>query len=404
MTKRPKRAPRKMRITELTVRRAKPQARAFLTWDTRAPNLALRTQPTGFKSWAVIYSRNGRSRWLTLGNASTIPLETARIMAQKAMVMVAEGGDPAADRKAERGAGTFAELAAKYVEQHAKRHNKSWAQADALVRRFAIPKWGKLAASSITRGDVKAMMAKIEAPILANQALAAVSAVFSWGVKEEIVAANPCKLITRNPTQDRERILSASEIPLVWKALDAIEPVIAAALKAILLLGQRPGEIRHMRREHIVDGWWTMPGALIPEVWPGTKNGDGHRVWLSEPVRELLAGRLDGGPGYVFATRRGGPLRDLDDGMRVVCGKLGIEKVTPHDLRRTFGSMVTALRFGRQAMDRILNHADRSTGSIYDRFSYSVEDQHIMETVAAHIMALVEGREDKAANVVPPRA
>jgi hypothetical protein len=34
------------------------------------------------------------------------------------------------------------------------------------------------------------MMARIEAPILANQTLAAVSAIFSWGMKEEIVAAN----------------------------------------------------------------------------------------------------------------------------------------------------------------------------------------------------------------------
>jgi hypothetical protein len=76
-------------------------------------------------------------------------------MAAEAMLSVAKGGDPAADKKAERGTGTFAELTEKYVEQHAKKENRNWAQADTLVRRYALPRWGKLQASAITRGDIK---------------------------------------------------------------------------------------------------------------------------------------------------------------------------------------------------------------------------------------------------------
>ena len=54
-----------------------------------------------------------------------------------------------------------------------------------------LPRWGKLQASTITRADVKALMARIAAPVSANQTLAAVSAIFSWAVREEIVPANP---------------------------------------------------------------------------------------------------------------------------------------------------------------------------------------------------------------------
>jgi hypothetical protein len=209
-----KRATRKQRLTELTIRKAKPHDKvAYQIWDTHQRGLALRVQPTGAKSWVVVYSRHGRSRWLTLGGANAIGLADVRMLAAKAMLAVAEGKDPAAERKAERGAGSFAELADKYVQQYAKKHNKSWQQADALVRRHALPRWGKLQASSITRGDVKTMMARIEAPSVANQTLAAVSAIFSWGMKEETVVMNPCKLIERNPTRDRERVLSASELP-----------------------------------------------------------------------------------------------------------------------------------------------------------------------------------------------
>jgi hypothetical protein len=53
---------------------------------------------------------------------------------------------------------------------------------------------------------MKAMMAAIEAPIVANQTLAAVSAIFSWATKEELAAGNPCKLVARNATRSRERV------------------------------------------------------------------------------------------------------------------------------------------------------------------------------------------------------
>ena len=197
----------KKRLTELTIRKAKPAGKTYQIWDSLQRGLALRVQPTGGKSWYCVYSRQGRSRWLRLGPADAIGLADARTLAAEAMLALARGHDPAAEKKAERGAGTFAALHQKYLDQYAKKANRSWQQADALVRRFALPRWGKLQPTSISRADVKMMIAKIEAPILANQTLAAVSAVFSWAVKEEIVAANPCKLVARNATKSRERVL-----------------------------------------------------------------------------------------------------------------------------------------------------------------------------------------------------
>jgi integrase len=387
---RPKHAPRKLRLTELKVRKARTGNTASIIWDEVQRGLALRLQPTGGKSWYVVYSRQGRPRWLRLGHADAIGLADARTLAAKAMFSVAEGKDPAAERKAERGAGTFAELHDKYLKQYAQKHNKSWRQAAALVERFALPRWGKLQAGSVTRADVKQMMAHIEAPVVSNQTLAAISAVYSWGMREEIVAGNPCKLVERNPVRARERILSESEVPMFWKAFDALDPVRGRALKAILLLGQRPGECAHMRCEHIRDGWWEMPGEPVPTLgWPGTKSGAGHRVWIPQAARILIG---DGTTGFVFAGPRGGPIAGLDEAMRDVCGKLGIEKAVPHDCRRTHGSTITALGFGRDAMNRIQNHREGGIADVYDRHSYEVETKTIMETVADHIMSLVGGR------------
>jgi integrase len=391
--KRRKRPAEKRRLTELAVKKAKPQAAAYLIWDTQQRGLGLRVWPTNRKSWYAVYSRHGRSRWLYLGDADAIGLADARTLAAEAMLAVARGADPAAEKKAERSAGTFADLATKYVDQYAKKNNKSWAQADALVRRHALPRWDQLQASSITRGDVKTMMTRIDAPSVANQTLAAVSAIFSWGMKEEIVAANPCKLVERNAMRSRERVLAGSEVPLLWKALDNIDPVSATALKIILLTGQRPGEVANMRREHITDGWWQMPAGPVSDIWPGTKNGQSHRVWLPKPVQALLGGAAGSGTGFVFSGPRGGPVSHLDAAMRDICTTLGIERATPHDLRRTHGSTITALGFGRDAMNRVQNHREGGITDVYDRHRYEAETKHIMESVASKIVALIEGQE-----------
>ena len=400
----PKRALRKCKLTELAVRKLTPESSTYLVWDSHTRRLALKVMPTGSKAWKAIYSFRGRPRWLHLGDASVIGLADARLMTAEAMLAVARGRDPAAEKKAERGAGTFGELAERYVEQYAKRHNKSWRQADTLVRRYVLPRWGALQASTISRADVRALMARIEAPILANQVLAASSAIFSWAQKQEILSVNPCRGVDRNQTRDRERVLSDSEIPQFWSSFDDAGLIPSSALKLVLLLGQRPGEIAHMRLEHIKDGWWEMPGTSVPELgWPGTKNGKSHRVWLPRAAQALLAELADdASTGFVFLGAPGRPARGLDAAMRAICAKLGVERATPHDLRRTHGSTITALGFGRDAMNRIQNHKEGGIASVYDRHGYAEETKRVMEAVANKIIALAEGR-SAGGKVVPLR-
>jgi integrase len=375
----PARAPNKRKLTDLFVTTTKPAKRALVVWDARQPGLALSVQPTGSKAWKCIYRFGGKPRWLTIGNASVIGLADARRLAGKAMLRVAEGTDPQAEKRAERGKGTFAELAMRYRNEYARKYNKSWRQPAALIDRYILPIWGKLPAVDIKRADVASMLARLDdSPTMANQAIAAASSIFSWGIKQEIITVNPCRLVDRNPTESRDRVLSDSEIAAFW-------PELNPALKLILLSGQRPGEVAHMRREHIANGWWTLPGKPIPELdWPGTKNGQTHRVWLSKPVLALLDEFFDG-------TKHS----RLDNVMRGICAKLKVvDRATPHDLRRTNGTMIARLGFGRDAMNRIQNHVEGGIADTYDLYEYADENKKIMETIARHIVALAEGGED----------
>ena len=400
----PATSPNKQKLSDISLKKLKPRERTFLVWDTQQRGLAVSVQPTGTKAFKVVYPFHGRPRWYHIGAVDAIGLADARKLAARVMFKVAEGTDPAAEKQAERSKGTFEELAVQYLEEYAKRKNRSWKQADALVQRHLIPQWGKLQAADISRTDVKAMMARIKAPIVANQTLAAASAIFAWAIREGIVKTNPCARVERNETTDRERVLSDSEIPKFWAAFDSAGLVTSTALKTIFLTGQRPGEVRHMRREHIVDGWWQMPGDPVPAIgWPGTKNGATHRVWLPTQVQALLAEMNE--TGFVFGGPRGGPVgkHRLGVAMRAVYTDLKVERATPHDLRRTHGTKITGLRFTRDAMNRIQNHKEGGIADVYDRHDYADENKRVMETVAAHIMALVKGRPADG-NVVPIQA
>jgi integrase len=370
-----------------------------LTWDTKLHGFVIATYPSGRKIFKCIYPFAGRTRWYTIGKADQIDLDDARKLAANILLKVATDIDPAAERAAQRSHGTFEELYAQYLE-YAKKKNKSWHQAEKLVRRNLLPRWGKLKASSITRSDVKAAVAAIESESVQNQTLAAASAIFSWAIKEEVagVTANPCSKVERNDEVSRERILSDSEIPLFWNEFDSAGLVAGTALKVLLLLGQRPGEVTHMRREHIKDGWWTMPGDPDEKLgWPGTKNARTHAVFLPDAVRELIE-EIDLDPeasGFVFASARGRPI-NLTVPISRICTKLKVvEKVTPHDLRRTHGTTICKLGFGKDAMNRIENHAEGGISTVYDRHDYAPENKKIMEAVALHILALVSGTTDK---------
>ena len=142
-----------------------------------------------------------------------------------------------------------------------------------------------------------------------------------------------------------------------------------------------------MKYEHIVDGWWEMPGKPDGNGWKETKNGISHRVYLPQPVRELIGN--NGAEGPVFRHGANG-MRDV---MKRICTELNVPRATPHDLRRTHGSTITALGFGREAMNRIQNHREGGIASVYDRHSYAEENKRIMEAAAARLTAIIaEGK------------
>jgi integrase len=379
------------RLTQLHIARAKPRDDPYNIWDASTPGLCLRIQPTGHRALKFVFSHCGKPQWFDLGR---IDLATARrLVAVELRPAVIMGRNPLTEKRARGDGDTFSMVADRYLREYAQKRHKKWREARRLIEKYALPPWARRPARSISRADVKALVARIKSPSVANVTLSSISAVFTWAVRESVVEANPCRLVEKHPMRSRERVASDDEIRRLWAVLTDMASVEADALRVGLLTGQRiASEVCNMRwqdiemtvsRADLSCGWWTLPGS--PDgSWPGRKGGNSHRVFLT-PLALSIIGETGSTVGPVFDEPR-----RLDLVMKAACEAAGISpKLTPHDLRRTHATWIGRY-FGRAPVSRVLGHSDGSTAAVYDRFSYDPETRAVAERISEHVRLLNE--------------
>jgi len=89
-------------------------------WDSKVPGFGLRILIAGRKTWTPLYRYQGRLRRLTLGTFPPIGLAEARGLARGALAGVQHGKDPATAKQQRRHADSFADLAERYLREHAE--------------------------------------------------------------------------------------------------------------------------------------------------------------------------------------------------------------------------------------------------------------------------------------------
>jgi integrase len=395
------RAGKRETLTERRIAKYPPPASGYyLVYDEPVPRLAVAVYSSGAKSLKFIYTLRGRTKWVTIGSARDVAISAARAKAHRLSAMIADNRDPQSEHMEAKRAESFALLVERYYTEYAEANLKSHAQGRYLLSKYVPDKINRMRARDVTKADVKGVLLPLQAktPSIARQVLPAISAVFKWAVEEaDVLSANPCRDIKLADGKARERVLSAEELPEFWARFGKIGAT-GIALRVLLLLGQRPGEIAAMHREHIDrEGWWHMPG-LPKGKWPGTKNARNHSVWLPKAVLELIGSGV-GFPtpdGLAFGGQPAKTARAMRAAMAKICSELGVEQATPHDLRRTHGSCITRLLGfgGRSALNRIQNHIEGGIATVYDRYGYSEETKRVMDQVAAELMRIAERRAD----------
>ena len=164
-------------------------------------------------------------------------------MARTDLRAAAKGKDPARQRKDERNADTFGEMAEQYLERYAKKRKKSWFKDDQTLKRDLLPRFKNRKAAGITRREIIDMLEEIAergAPIGANRTLEIIRKIYNWGI-EQLVAANPCQRIKKiGVERARDRVLSDEELRAVWKALEEETPRMRDLFRLRLLTATTP--------------------------------------------------------------------------------------------------------------------------------------------------------------------
>jgi integrase len=173
------------------------------------------------------------------------------------------------------------------------------------VQRYLRQYWKPLHNASIykiTRRMVTQRVGEIareQGSVAALRARSALSALFSWAIKEGLeIQSNPVLGSNAPPEpRSRDRVLNDAELARIWRA--AGDDDYGRIIKLLMLTGARRNEVGGMRWEELSEDEWTLPAAR-------TKNGRQHTIplpaaalaLLPEPNgREGLMGRGDFGDG-----------------------------------------------------------------------------------------------------------
>src|SRR5262249_43370968 len=392
-----------------TVEIAKPGAERREIPDGLLPGLYLVLQPSGARSWAVRYRHHGRPCKHTLGPYPAIDLASARKLASAALRAVAEGRDPAREKKHARVAKVddIETVTAQFIERHCKRSNRPRTAAETarLLQQHVLPRLRGRSVRENTRRHILEVLDRVVdggSPISANRTLAAVRKLFNWCVARDIIAVSPCAGVKPpTPERSRDRILSDDELVLVWQASVKVGGPFGALVQLLALTGQRRDEVAGMRWDELdlEARLWTLPRGRV-------KNDQGHVV----PLSPLAVTILKSAPGisespFVLTNNGTSPASGYSKGKRKLDALLPAD-MPPwrlHDLRRTVASGMARLGINLPVIEKVLNHASGSFAgivSVYQRHSFADEKRAALETWGRHIEGLVFG---KPAKVLPLR-
>ena len=377
---------------------------AFL-WDATAPGLGLRATPAGKPAYVFQGVYQGKDVRVTIGSPAAWAIEQARSKARELQRLIDEGTDPRTPKREALAAAQEQEQ--EQAEQAAQAAREAVTVGEAWLAYIEArrPHWGALHLRDnmgmmapggepkkrgkgttepgplhhfaplrlidVTANTVQAW-AEIEArtrPTRARLALNLFHAFIAWcSERPEYADLIPAKNPARN-RRAREALgkpgvkqdaLLREQLPSFFQALHGLRsPAVAAYLQTLLLTGARPGEVLALRWEDVNMQWRAL---TIRDKVEGTR-----QIPLTPYVWHLLAA-LPRRNQWVFSSDTlpqpiSRPHRRLAD----ACAVAGIDGLTLHGLRRSFGTLSEWLELPAGVVAQIQGHKPSATAEKHYR-------------------------------------
>ena len=457
------------KITKRIVDSSVPDAAGdYFVWDDEVRGFGVRVRPNGRKSYVLQYrDAGGSTRRIRIGEHGAITPDQARASAaQMRGEVLATRRDPsAADpaRKRARAKSSAREaLEAPTVAQVA---DAFLTECTAKLKRPTVYEYKRLLGEPIvSRGPAKgeqragelrrelghfkvaevtrSQIAKLhlemkERPYMANRALAALKALFTYAERHghRPPGSNPCVGIEDYREQKRERYLVKAELAAIHTALEKglreglplparrkrsrateatkkhqvktvghpmpLNPVGVAALRFLLLTGWRKSEALALR-------WPDIDRKQGTVTLSETKTGRSVRYLNShaiEVIEGMRAYRRLGNPHVFPGAVTGRPYADLTRIWDVVRHEAGVPDVRLHDLRHSFATFAASAGQDLSLIGALLGHRDVATTARYAHL-FPERQQHAAEATGGAVAAAMVSQAiaTKRTEVQPLRA
>lgn len=424
-----KETPKSAAVADKLIRKIKATGKQFTVKDSRISGLALLVTALGHKSWLLRYRFNGKQRnyvfakFLEVEPGEGITCNQARQEAATMKESIRQGTDPAG-KPEQKGKGlTMLELRNRWHERVLKdKYKDGGAYALGWLDRYVMPKHGERPTAEFNRFDIMEIVEqlKLEGKQRASTVvLATTKQLLTYAVKMGIIESNPLEVLTRADAggrdSERERVLCEWSDPdsrqvKQCELLEFFEKLevsglwdgYQAALKIMLSTLARVGELSQAEWSNVDfrQGRW-----LIPKK--DSKNGRAHSITLSCYALEQfkLLHDLTGTAPFVFPSGRneGRPIeaktitKQVRDRQRdkPLAGRssrhfkslvLSGGAWTPHDLRRTGATLMSALGVQGAIIEHCLNHLETNKmARIYQRHTPSEEMAEAWSRLGEHL-------------------
>lgn len=404
-------------------------------WDDRVPGYGLRITASSVKAFVAQGRVRGKAVIITIGRFPLYTEEQARKRAQRILQQMRDGIDPRdVKREDEAKAVTLRQAADAFFARPGMLKASSRDEMDRHIR-TTFEKWQHRPIASITPAECRKRHDEIAKKGVTGRGPAPGSAAFAFTVlrtlinwaREEYQTADGKPIIEKNPVailkkdlaaqakKVRTRHIDRRDVGAFWNLLTTARenPAFSADTRAgldlvmfLLLTGTRRNEGAMLTWDRVnldddnpAENWFHLPD-------PKNKNP----VWLplsSQAVAVLKARKQadDRAPTkskFVFPSRSAaGHIMDTRAPLERFSGAIGMDRLSAHDLRRTFVTLGSnACRLDIAKLELLTNHKPQGVTAKHYLETSDLRDYHPeVQTIGDYIeqQALIAS----GGNVVP---
>jgi len=389
-------------------------------WDDDPRGLGLRIKPNGVATFFIQYRSPVTFKKVrhSIDQFGRLTIDQARMEAKRLFEVVANGHDPALEKRQARNDANTALSVSEFCDDYMRdaeagvvtyrgrpKKPSTIAIDRGRIERHIKPLLGKKLVRDITRRDIEKAMHDIRlgktatdvktgprgrAIVTGGAGTAArtvtlLGSIFSYSIKQDIRTDNPAWGIEVSPDGKRDRVLSPDEYRRLGEALNNAETdgrnsIAIKAYRLLAITGCRKGEIFSLRKSQIDDHSQCLRLG-------DTKTGQQVRATGREALELLDVQDSDMVGDYVFPASHGdGPLTDAKL-FRRICDDAKLSGVSLHTLRHSFASVALELEYSELTIAGLLGHRSHS---ITSRYAHHVD--RALVAAANRVSALIAAR------------